>query len=58
MQVIYVGNDINDIEAMKIVGKKICPADAHIRIINISDYVLQAKGGEGVIREIYDHLLE
>ena len=35
-QVIYVGNDINDKEAMEIAGITICPADAHESIKNIS----------------------
>ena len=57
LQVAYVGNDINDMGVMKIVGIKICPADAHLSIINISDYVLQTKGGDGAIREIYDMII-
>ena len=28
--VAYVGNDINDLEVMKIVGTTLCPADAHV----------------------------
>ena len=31
-KVVYVGNDINDLEAMEIVGYPIAPADAHIEI--------------------------
>ena len=34
--VAYVGNDINDKEAMEIVSVTICPADAHDLIKNIS----------------------
>lgn len=52
----FVGNDINDIEAMKIVGVTFCPSDAHKSILNISDHVLCAKGGDGVIRELLDFL--
>ena len=54
--VCYVGNDINDLEAMKLVGVSVCPADAHPDIINISTHVLQTKGGEGVVRELLDFL--
>jgi len=53
-QVAYVGNDINDKEAMEIVGTTFCPADAHATIKSISDYILQAKGGQGVIRELLE----
>lgn len=54
--VAYVGNDLNDLEVMKIVGLRICPADAYIGIKEISDIVLSSKGGEGVAREIYENL--
>ena len=54
--VAYVGNDINDLEVMKLVGITFCPADAHANIKNISQNILQSKGGEGVAREIYDNL--
>jgi YrbI family 3-deoxy-D-manno-octulosonate 8-phosphate phosphatase len=53
-KVAYVGNDINDMEAMKIAGYSFCPADAHDSIKTISNYVLKTKGGQGVIREILD----
>jgi 3-deoxy-D-manno-octulosonate 8-phosphate phosphatase (KDO 8-P phosphatase) len=54
--VLYIGNDINDYEVMTQVGYKVCPADAHISIIEISDMILSSKGGYGVIREFYDVL--
>ena len=52
--VIYIGNDINDLDVMKIVGWPICPADAHPDIKSLSKLITKAKGGEGVIREISD----
>ena len=54
--VAYVGNDINDLEAMKICGLKFCPNDANIEIKSICDSVLKTNGGDGVIRELYDML--
>ena len=54
--VAYVGNDINDLEVMKLVGVTFCPADAHVSIKEISQYILESKGGEGVSREILDLL--
>tara|TARA_B110000263_G_C14951585_1_gene348334 strand:- start:88 stop:555 length:468 start_codon:yes stop_codon:yes gene_type:complete len=50
----FVGNDINDLEAMKIAGYTFCPFDAHESILNISDHVFNSKGGDGVIRELLD----
>ena len=52
--VAYVGNDINDKDVMKIVGITFCPSDSHLSIKKISDNILNAKGGEGVVREIFD----
>ena len=54
----YVGNDINDKEAMKIAGIKFCPSDAHNSIKAISDHVLKTKGGHGVVRELLDFIIE
>jgi len=54
----YVGNDINDLEVMKLVGKTFCPADAHSSIKEIAQYILGSKGGEGVSREIFDLLTQ
>ncbi|MDE6851311.1 MAG: HAD hydrolase family protein [Lachnospiraceae bacterium] len=50
--VAYVGNDVNDYEAMKLVGLKIVPNDAYDVVKKIADYVTKTKGGYGVIREI------
>ena len=57
-QVIYVGNDINDKEAMEIAGVTFCPADAHKSIKSISDHVLKTKGGDGVVREFLDFIIK
>lgn len=56
--VMYIGNDINDLEAMKLCGYRTCPADAEPEILDISDYVFKAKGGYGVVRELYRILAE
>jgi YrbI family 3-deoxy-D-manno-octulosonate 8-phosphate phosphatase len=56
-KVAYVGNDINDKEVMKIVGITFCPADAHESIIAISDHALNTKGGDGVIRELLELII-
>jgi len=52
--IVYVGNDINDLEVMKIVGYPVAPADAHPEILKLACIVTGALGGAGVIREIYD----
>ena len=57
-EVAYVGNDINDFEVMELVGTTFCTADAHVSIKEISQYILESKGGEGVSRKIFDQLTQ
>jgi len=56
-KVLYIGNDINDLEVMKTVGYPIAPQDAHKEIKKIAKIVTIRKGGEGVVREILDYCL-
>ena len=56
--VAYIGNDINDKEAMEIVGFTFCPADAHESIKTISNYIFKTKGGDGVVREFLDFIIK
>lgn len=53
-RVMYIGNDLNDFEVMKIVGFPVAPADAHPDIKSLAKLITKAKGGEGVIRELSD----
>lgn len=46
-----VGNDINDIECMNYVGLAVAVPDAYPEVINISDLILEKKGGYGAVRE-------
>ncbi|MDD5558617.1 HAD hydrolase family protein [Candidatus Methylomirabilis sp.] len=54
--VLYVGNDVNDLEAMRVIGFPVAPADAHPSIIAIAKYVTRVKGGEGVIKELSEYV--
>jgi len=53
-KVLFIGNDINDLEIMKSVGYPLCPADAHESVKNISRFIFSRKGGDGVVRELFD----
>ena len=53
-RVLYVGNDINDFKAMKLCGYSACPSDSHEKIRSIATFILQKKGGNGVIRELLE----
>ena len=50
--VMYIGNDTNDLEAMKLAGIKGAPKDAEPEILSIADWVSTKNGGYGVIREL------
>jgi len=53
-KVIYIGNDTNDLEAMKCVGYPLAPQDASSQIKKIAMIVFSKKGGEGVVRAFLD----
>lgn len=58
-QVAFIGDDVNDLEIMQLVGVAACPSDAVDEIKKISDVLLLRKGGEGCVREFVDqHLLK
>jgi len=50
----YIGNDLNDFEAMKNCYTRMCPSDAVSEIKKISNFVLKTRGGDGVLREVYN----
>ena len=56
-QIMYVGNDTNDIDAMQLVGYRVAPADAHPQIRAIATMVTDSFGGQGVVRELADLLV-
>lgn len=55
-KVLYVGNDINDLAAMKLCGTVAVPQDAHECVKDIADIILETNGGYGVVRELADLL--
>ena len=56
--VIFIGNDINDVPCFPIVGCAVAVADSHVSAIRQADIVLQNKGGYGAVREICDLVLQ
>lgn len=56
--VLYIGNDLNDAEAMMICGYRACPSDSEPKITEISDFCFSARGGYGVVRELYRIMTE
>lgn len=57
-RILYVGNDLNDYHVMQICGYSACPSDSHARIKKIASFTLKARGGEGVVRELLEDILD
>jgi 3-deoxy-D-manno-octulosonate 8-phosphate phosphatase (KDO 8-P phosphatase) len=57
-QVAYIGDDINDLEALTAVGFSATPADGMPSVRAAVDYVCVKKGGEGAVRELVEMILE
>lgn len=53
-QVAFVGNDINDLPCLNIVGLPIVVQDAHSDVMPSARYQTKAAGGHGAVREICD----
>lgn len=53
----YLGNDVNDLPAMRIVGWPIAVANAHPSVLAEARVVLSRRGGEGAVRELVERVL-
>lgn len=56
-RVMFVGNDINDLAAMRLVGIPVAVADAHPAVLDVARIVLSSKGGDGAAREVAEAVL-
>lgn len=56
-EVMYMGDDIPDLDAMKHVGMPVCPADAVSEVLEASRYVSQFDGGHGCVRDVIEQVL-
>lgn len=57
-QIVYVGNDINDLPCMRVVGCAVAVADAHPDVLSAAHIVLDARGGHGAVREIAEIIVQ
>jgi len=55
--VIYIGNDLNDLPCFEITGWSVAVADAYPEVTRAADFVLSKAGGHGALRELCDLLL-
>lgn len=57
-EVLYLGDDIPDLEVMRAAGVACCPEDAVQQVQDISDYISPLKGGKGCVRDIIEKVLK
>jgi N-acylneuraminate cytidylyltransferase len=55
--VVYIGNDVNDVDSMRMVGWPIAPADARPEAIGVARVITTAAGGKGAIREVAERVI-
>lgn len=57
-QIAYIGDDIIDLSILVRCGLSVTPNDARVYIKNEVDIVTNTKGGDGVLRDIADYILD
>ena len=56
--VVYVGNDVNDLPCFEVAGWSVAVADAYPEVLQAADHVLSKPGGHGALRELCDLVLK
>ena len=56
-EVLYMGDDIPDLEVMRRCGCPCCPADAAPEVISASVYISHLRGGYGCGRDVVEQVL-
>ncbi len=55
--VLFIGNDMNDFDCFKIAGMTMAPNDSHPKILEVAKKVLPERGGNGIVRHLYDWIV-
>lgn len=56
-QVAMIGDDVNDLEVMKVIGYTAAPYDAVPAVLQQVDCILRTKGGDGCVREFIEEVM-
>lgn len=56
-EVCFMGDDVNDVGAMRIAGLGAAPADAQASALAAASFVSRFPGGKGAVRELVDSIL-
>lgn len=57
-EILYMGDDMLDLAAMKTAGVASCPKDASEEIKKVCHYISPFKGGEGCVRDIMEQTMK
>lgn len=57
-EIAYIGDDINDLGAMKLCGYIGGPSDSAVEVKELATYVSPIPGGHGAAREVIEHYLK
>lgn len=57
-EILFMGDDMPDIAAMKMAGLATCPADAIGEIKELAAYISPNKGGEGCVRDVIEQVMK
>lgn len=55
-EIAYIGDDINDLECIKLCGLTACPNDAIKIIKNFAHYISPFNGGQGAVRDFVEYI--
>ncbi len=57
-KIAFIGDDLNDLESMQLVGYVACPKDSCKEVKKSAHYISEMKGGAGAVRDIVEHMYE
>jgi 3-deoxy-D-manno-octulosonate 8-phosphate phosphatase (KDO 8-P phosphatase) len=56
--ILYMGDDLPDVDVLQKVGLSCCPADAAVEVKQVCKYISPIKGGKGCVRDVIEKVLK
>lgn len=57
IEVCFMGDDVNDLPAMRVSGTSAAPANASAEVLAEADFIAKSAGGNGAVRELIEAIL-
>ena len=57
-EILFMGDDLPDLDVLKRVGLPCCPADAAVEVQKSSKYISSKNGGSGCVRDVIEKVLK